>query len=191
MSVAVELAASTLLIVTLNLSRRLVVKADMMKTMIGASLLAGSLLVSGATAAVAQTKPTLGPYGYGAVKLGMTVKQAEATGDVVKKMPGGGGCSGWDLKTFPTPKDSVGIYISPRVGLAAIFAAKGMKTPEGIKIGSTAKQLKAAYPHIKKDFHGYYVIKISGNKKAYYSFGVTHGKVTESSIALNKQDCFN
>jgi hypothetical protein len=180
-----------MLIVTRNLYRRFVVKADMMKTMVGASLLAGSLLVSGATAAVAQTKPTLGPYGYGAVKLGMTVKQAKATGDVVKKLPGVSECSGWDLKKFPTPKDSVGIYISPRVGLAAIFAAKGMKTPEGIKIGSTARQLKAAYPHIKKDFHGYYVVTVPGDKKAYYNFAVTHGKVTEFGIALNKQDCFN
>ncbi|MBP2707503.1 hypothetical protein JOL79_27340 [Microbispora sp. RL4-1S] len=160
--------------------------------MIGTSLLAGSLLVSGATAAAAaQTKPTLGPYGYGAVKLGMTVKQAKATGDVVKKMPGGGGCSGWDLKKFPTPKNSVGIYISPNVGLAAIFAAKGMKTPEGIKIGSTAHQLKAAYPHIKKDIHGFYVITVPTNKKAYYTFTVSHSKVTEYGIALKKQDCFN
>ncbi|WP_345572529.1 hypothetical protein [Nonomuraea rosea] len=175
-----------------NLYRCFGVKADMMKTMIGASLLAGSLLVSGATAAVAQAKPTtLGAYGYGAVKLGMTAKQATATGAVAKKMPGGGGCSGWDLKKFPTPKDSVGIYISPRVGLAAIFAQKGMQTPEGIKIGSTAKQLKAAYPHIKQDVHDYYVIKVPGNKKAYYSFGVTRGKVTEYGIALYKQDCFN
>ncbi|WP_344844010.1 hypothetical protein [Nonomuraea dietziae] len=163
----------------------------MMKTMIGASLLAGSLLVSGATAADAQTKPTLGPDGYGAVKLGMTVKQAKTTGDVVKKRPGHGGCSGWDLKKFPTPKDSVGIYISPNVGLAAIFAAKGMRTPEGIKIGSTVKQVKAAYPRIKRDFHGFYVITVPGNKKAYYTFGVTHGKVTEYGIALTKQDCFN
>ncbi|GAA3073246.1 hypothetical protein GCM10017600_25620 [Streptosporangium carneum] len=160
--------------------------------MIGASLLAGSLLVSGATAANAQTKPTLGTHGYGAVKLGMTVKQAKTTGDVVQKTPGGsGGCSGWDLKKFPTPKDSVGIYISPKVGLAAIFAAKGMRTPEGIEIGSTAKQVKAAYPRIKKDFQGFYVIKVPGNKRAYYFFDITRGKVTEYGIALNKQDCFN
>ncbi|MFC4016162.1 hypothetical protein ACFOY2_53755 [Nonomuraea purpurea] len=159
--------------------------------MIGASLLAGSLLVSGATAANAQTKPTLGPYGYGAVKLGMTAKQANATGDVVRKMPSNGGCSGWDLRKFPTPKDSVGIYISPNVGLAAVFAAKGMKTPEGIEIGSTAKQLKAAYPHIRKDVHGYYATAVSANKKAYYTFGVTRGKVTEYGIALYRQDCFN
>ncbi|WP_433252646.1 hypothetical protein ACQPYK_23280 [Streptosporangium sp. CA-135522] len=159
--------------------------------MIGASLLAGSLLVSGAAAADAQTKPTLGPHGYGAVTFGMTVKQATTTGDVVKKLPGNGGCSGWDLKKFPTPKDSVGIYISPKVGLAAIFAAKGMKTPEGIKIGSTVEQVKAAYPRIRKDVHGLYVITVPGNKEAYYTFGVTHGKVTEYGIALNKQDCFN
>ncbi|MGR6919685.1 hypothetical protein ACU635_36100 [[Actinomadura] parvosata] len=163
----------------------------MMKTMIGASLLAGALMASGATAAAAQTKPALGPYGYGAVKLGMTAKQAKATGGVVSKLPGGGGCSGWDLKEFPTPKDQIGVYISPRVGVAAIFAAKGMKTPEGIKIGSTLQRLKTAYPKIKKDFHGYYVITVPGNKKAYYTFGVTRDKITEYGIALKKQDCFN
>ncbi|MEU1881451.1 hypothetical protein ABZ470_29485 [Streptosporangium sp. NPDC020072] len=165
-----------------------------MKTVIGASLLVGSLLVSGATAANAQAKPTLGPYGYGAVKLGMTVKQAKATRKVVKKTPGApsnDGCSGWDLKQFPTPKDSVGVYISSKVGLAAIFAAKGMTTPEGIKIGSTAKQLKAAYPHIEKTFQGFYSITVPGNKKAYYLFDITRGKVADYSISLNKQDCFN
>lgn len=162
-----------------------------MKTMIGSTLLAGSLLAAGATAATAQAAPTLGPHGYGSVKLGMTTKQAVATGKVVKKLPGGDGCSGWDLKEFRTPKDAVGVYISPRVGLAAIFASKGMKTPEGIRLGSTAKQVKAAYPKIKKDFHGYYVVTVPGNKKAYYTFGVTRGKVTEYGIALKKQDCFN
>lgn len=162
-----------------------------MKTMTAASLLAGSLLISGATAADAQTRPTLGPYGYGSVKLGMTLKQAKTTGAVVKKLPGNDGCSGWDLKSFPTPKDSVGIYISPKVGLAAIFAAKGMRTPEGIRLGSTTKQVKAAYPRIKKDVHGFFVTTVPGNKKAYYTFGLTRGKVTVYGIALNKQDCFN
>ncbi len=159
--------------------------------MIGASLLAGSLLLSGVTAAVAQAKPALGPYGYGAVKLGMTAKQARATGEAVGKNPTGGLCADWDLKKIPNAKNSVETYMSPSVGVAAIFAAKGMETPEGIKIGSTAKQLKAAYPRIKKNFHGYYTIKVSGNKKAYYTFEVTRGKVASYGIALNKQDCFN
>ncbi|MFD0884247.1 hypothetical protein ACFQ08_06745 [Streptosporangium algeriense] len=159
--------------------------------MVGTSLLACSLLVSGATAANARTKPTLGPHGYGAVKLGMTVKQAKSTGKVVKKSPGNDGCSGWDLKQFPTPEDTVGVHISSKVGLAAVFAAKGMRTPAGIKIGSTAKQVKAAYPRIKKNFHGFYSITVPGDKEAYYTFRVTRGKVTEYAIALNDQDCFN
>jgi hypothetical protein len=163
----------------------------MARTLIGASLLAASLVASGATAASAEAKPTLGPYGYGAVKLGMTVKQARATGAIVKKLPGGGGCSGWDLKRFPTPKNSVGLYISPRLGVAAIFAAKGMKTPRGIRIGSTFRQLKRAYPRIKKTFHGYHVTTVPGNRKAHYSFEVSKGKVVGYSIALNNQDCYN
>jgi hypothetical protein len=168
-----------------------------MKSTIGASILTGSLLASsllvfGATAADAKAKhsPRLGPYGYGSVKLGMTAKKAKATGQVVKKMPGGG-CSGWDLKKFRTPKDSIGIWLSPHVGLAAIFAAKGMKTPEGIKIGSTLKQVEAAYPRVKKDGHGYYTITVPHNKKAYYSFEIGHHKVKSYLIALKKQDCFN
>jgi hypothetical protein len=178
---------------TRNLYPESVIKEDMMKMMMGASLLACSLLVAGATSAVAEAKPTtLGPHGYGAVKLGMTTKQAQATGQIVKKLDGGGAaCSGWDLKKFRTPKNAVGLYISPRVGLAAIWAAKGVKTPQGIRIGSTYKQLKAAYPGIKKDFHGYYVVTVPGNKKAYYNFTVTRGKVTEYGIALRNQDCFN
>ncbi|MBO3748017.1 hypothetical protein J5X84_18240 [Streptosporangiaceae bacterium NEAU-GS5] len=157
--------------------------------MIGASLLTGALLVCGTTAANAQAKPTLGPYGYGAVRLGMTAKQAKATGDVVKKLKDG--CSGWDLKKFPTPKNEVGFYISPKVGLAAIFAAKGMKTPEGIKIGSTGKQVKAAYRHLWKAFHGYYMTTVPGNKKAYYAFEIKHSKVVDYYIELKDQDCFN
>ncbi|WP_344843994.1 hypothetical protein [Nonomuraea dietziae] len=100
----------------------------------------------GATAADAQTKPTLGPDGYGAVKLGMTVKQAKTTGDVVKKRPATAAAR-LGPEEVPDPQDSVGIYISPRRGTGrAIFAAKGMRTPEGIKIGSTVKQVKAALP---------------------------------------------
>jgi hypothetical protein len=64
-----------------------------------------------------------------------------------------------------------------------------MKTPEGIRIGSSFKRLKAAYPRIKKDFHGFYVTTVPRNKKAGYVFGVTKGKVTEFYLVLNKRDC--
>ncbi|GLV52680.1 hypothetical protein TBS_32440 [Thermobispora bispora] len=155
------------------------------------SVLAGSLVVSGATAASAKANPTLGPYGYGTLKLGMSLKQARATGLLVQKFPGrGGGCSGWDLKKFRTPKNKAGVWISPRVGVAAIYAGKGMKTPRGIRLGSTFRQLKVAYPGIKKDMYGLYRVRVPGNSKAQYAFEVKRGKVTEFGILLRNQDCF-
>ncbi|MFI6735192.1 hypothetical protein ACIBI9_19880 [Nonomuraea sp. NPDC050451] len=149
-------------------------------------------LTLGATPALAQTKPVLGPNGFGGLKLGMSLKQARATGSVTKKIDGGAdGCSGWDLKKYPTGKNAVGLYISPKVGVAAFFAPKAAKTPEGVAIGTAKSQLDKAYPHIKQDMHGLWVTTVPGNNKAYYSFTVLHGKVTEYGIALKKQDCFN
>ncbi|MFI7229286.1 hypothetical protein ACIBO5_39230 [Nonomuraea angiospora] len=160
----------------------------MMKLMIAVA----ATLTLGASPALAQTKPVLGPNGLGGVKLGMSLKQARATGTLTKKIDGGGaGCSGWDLKKYPTGKDNVGLYISPKLGVAAIFAPKTAKTPEGVAIGTAASQLKKLYPRLKQDTHGFWVTTVPGNKQAYYSFTVLHGKVKEFGMALNKQDCFN
>ncbi|MEU6412380.1 hypothetical protein [Microbispora sp. NPDC046933] len=132
----------------------------------------------------------LGPYGYGGVKLGMSAKQAQKTGEIVKKS-GGEGCSGWDLKAHPTGKDAVGLFISKKRGVAAIFAPKGVRTPEGIGIGSTMKQLKKVYPHLRTAASGYPVTTVPGNGKANYSFLLSHGKVYELALSLKNQDCFN
>ncbi len=143
---------------------------------------AGSTSASGAV--------RLGPYGYGAVKLGMSAKQAQKTGKIVKKL-GGEGCTGWDLKAHRTPKDRVGLFISKKLGVAAIFAFKGARTPEGIGLGSTMKQLKKAYPHIETPAGGFPVAAVPGNRKAAYYFLLSHGKVYEMALTLKNQDCFN
>ncbi|MBB2748171.1 UNVERIFIED_ORG: hypothetical protein FHR35_008064 [Microbispora rosea subsp. rosea] len=145
-------------------------------------------ITAGSTSASAAVR--LGPYGYGDVKLGMSAKQARKTGKIVKKL-GGEGCSGWDLKAHPTPKDRVGLFVSKKLGVAAIFAFKGVRTPEGAGIGSTMKQLKKAYPHLRTAASGYPVTSVPGNRKASYSFLLSHGKVYEMVLALDNQDCFN
>ncbi|SDK95847.1 hypothetical protein [Nonomuraea jiangxiensis] len=159
-----------------------------MKKLLVAVVTGGALLVSG-TPALAQT--ALGPYGYGKIRLGMSAKQARATGKVVLKLAAQeGSCSGWDLRAHPTGKNSVGLYISKRRGVAVIFAPKGVKTPAGIGIGSTMKQVKRAYPKVSTPRDGIPSASVPGNPKArYFFFPNRKGKLEELSIALITQDC--
>ncbi|WP_157248722.1 hypothetical protein [Nonomuraea typhae] len=165
-----------------------------MKKTFAAVIAAGAVLVAGTPAlAQAAKAPALGPYGYGAVKLGMSAKQAKATGKVVHKSGlGTDACSIWDLKSHPTGKDSAGFFLSKRLGVAVIFAGKGMKTPEGIGLGATMKQIKKAYPKVNTRTEGNPSVKVPGNSKAYYMFGVNRqGRLEELALALTNQDCVN
>ncbi|NBE96834.1 hypothetical protein FE391_23590 [Nonomuraea sp. KC401] len=175
-----------------------------MRKTIVAALAGGALLATGTPAsaqtagaeavhAVRAAKTRLGPYGYGRVKLAMSAKKARATGRVVLKTPlRGGACSGWDLKAHPSGKNRVGLYVSKRRGVAVIFAPKGVRTPEGIGIGSTTKQVKKAYPRWQTAASGFLLASVPGNKKAYYSFITSKkGEVRELALGLDTQDCVN
>ncbi|MEU4328496.1 hypothetical protein [Nonomuraea dietziae] len=157
------------------------------------AVLAGGALLAPATPALAQAAhPTLGPYGYGKVKLGMSAKKAKATGKVVLKWPAGlGACSGWDHKAHPTKKSQVGLYISKKVGVAVIFAPKGVKTPEGIGIGSTMKQVKKAYPRLRYVMDtGRPYVSVPGNSKAYYEFFPEKGGIVAGvALGSSTQNC--
>ncbi|GAA3446398.1 hypothetical protein [Planomonospora venezuelensis] len=143
-----------------------------------------------AAAAPSASAGKFGPFGFGGVRLGMSVKKARATKKIVSTF-GSGPCTAWDLKAYPSGGDGVGLYISKRHGVAVIAAPKGVKTPRGITIGSTGRQLKKAYPGIRKAVNGYAVITVPGNAKADYLFQLSRGRVSEMILALKSQDCTN
>ncbi|PZG10243.1 hypothetical protein [Nonomuraea aridisoli] len=159
-----------------------------MKRVLVAVVAGGALVLTGTPALAG---PTLGPYGYGAVRLGMSAKRAAATGAVVLKMRAGeGSCSGWDFRAHPTGRDSVGLYISKKRGVAVIFAAKGVRTPRGIGIGSTMKQVKKAYPALRIPRDGDPYVVVPGNPKAHYSFGASaKGRIEALALVHVEQDC--
>ncbi|WP_250904767.1 hypothetical protein [Nonomuraea sp. NEAU-A123] len=162
-----------------------------MTRLVAAALAATSaaLVIASPAGATAAAPGTFGPYGYGGVKLGMTAKQAKATGKVVLKMRGY--CAGWDYKAHRNPSDEVGLYISKKRGVAVIFGWRGVRTPKGVGVGSTLSQVKKAYPSVKKEESGYYAT-VPGNPKAYYYFGVNQrNKVEQFALGLKTQDCVN
>ncbi|GAA2833757.1 hypothetical protein [Nonomuraea rubra] len=163
-----------------------------MKKLLVALLAGGALAATAAPALAAAKEPALGPYGYGPVKLGMSAAKARATGKIVLKLPAGAGlCSGWNLRAHPAGKGRVGLYISRKAGVAVILAQKGMRTPRGIGLGSSVRQVRKAYPGLRTSPSGVAYTAVPGNPKAYYAFLYSNGKVRELAFGLDRQDCIN
>jgi hypothetical protein len=143
---------------------------------------------------------TLGPLGYGALRLGSTKADARASG-LADGLSGGskGFCGsngdGW-LKAGPVPTDEViagMLFFSATTGkLVAIYAVDGVATPQGIKLGSSVSELKAAYPDWvggDGDLDNGWA-DTPGNAKAHYRIVVRDDKVVELSLDSDDQDCY-
>lgn len=142
------------------------------------------------------TQLTLGPTGYGALALGMTVDQAEATGLMTQMS--GSPAAGCDSSTHlvgtvagPT-EESGALFFSQDMGLIAIYAYPGLKTPEGIGLGSTYQQVHAAYPEWQglEGTSGRGSAKASGNASYRIVIDGSTKKVIELDVQLNDQDCY-
>ncbi|MQY04573.1 hypothetical protein [Actinomadura macrotermitis] len=137
------------------------------------------------------TATALGPDGYGALKLGMSLDQAKATGLITVKKAAGG-CTAFDLKAAPPAKGAVGGYVSAKLGVSSIFSTEEMRTPQGIGNGSTLAELKQAFPKVAKKAN-VMAAKVPDNPKAEYDFVLGEGGKTVDQVALvlPGQTCHN
>lgn len=137
----------------------------------------------------------LGPTGIGALTLGLTRQQAEATGLVKPFTHADDTNCAWTT-TFvaapPTDTTAGTVLASDTFGVAAIFAYGTIGTPEHVKLGSTNADLSNAYPGAVlkgSTDHGNVLAKVPGNGSASYRFELQHGTVTEVALLLNDQNC--
>ncbi|MEE9965845.1 MAG: hypothetical protein K4304_12245 [Propionicimonas sp.] len=152
--------------------------------------------------------PTLSATGYGALQLGMTKAEATATGLTTGISGTDGACGGaadgrlaGAPATEPTDENPYvqgTLFFSSNTGKLVVISAYGpVATPEGIKIGSTVAELKAAYPtwsgepddagNPSDSGRGY--VELPGGK-ASYRIVVISGAVVELSLDSAAQDCY-
>lgn len=133
-------------------------------------------------------KPVIGSFGYGDLKLGMTLQQALDT-----KMIGP------DLLGRPTEActlhDLIGtgqkMYVSKKLGVSSIWFTPEMSS-DGVGIGATEATLKAEYTNlVAAGPNVSYLAAADNNPAASFGFQVKEGKVTNAFLSLNDQDCHN
>lgn len=155
------------------------------------------------TTSPTEALPPLGPQGYGALRLGMTKAQAQETGmtaglTTTTKGTCGGPEDGSLSGVTPSPDDTdvAGrLFFSATTDrLVAIYAAAGVATPQGIRLGTPVDTLVAAFPEWEAqepgpiDGRGW--VDAPGNPEAHYRIVVKDGQVVELSLDSNQQDCY-
>jgi hypothetical protein len=133
---------------------------------------------------------TIGPLGIGELQLGMFTWEAPAA-SLVKTLPSQGGCEIFAIKALPKPDPgSTHGYATENQGVMTLFAQEGMTTPEGIGLGSTLDEIRAAYPRAEKTVHGWSV-PVAGFTDRSYLFGIDEDdELEELALTLDTQSCF-
>ncbi|WP_189336868.1 hypothetical protein [Actinoplanes ianthinogenes] len=147
---------------------------------------------------------TFGPDRFGALKIGMTVAQAEKTGRLgtYRDGPDHNGCGSAPLKGA-TDDAADAVIFNGKQGLVFIPGYGKVRTPEGIGIGSTIAQVKAAYA----DFEPIAMYKTDANGTETYDDGrawadrsdkdgihyrlmFAKGKVTQLGLEDDEHGCY-
>ncbi|MBG0818532.1 hypothetical protein [Planomonospora sp. ID82291] len=138
-------------------------------------------------ASAAAPKGRFGPFGYRGVKLGMSAAKARATGKI-SRVSAAGTCSTWRFRT--PPRAYLGISKRLRA-VAYIEAPRSVRTPRGIGIGSTRKQMRQAYPKVRRGPSGVFYAPLPRNPKGDYVFVLSGGRIKQMVMTLDRQDCGN
>lgn len=161
-----------------------------------ATATAGQAHAQGPEDATSQDERTLGPNGYQTLKLGMSKKEAVATG-LITDPEKVGDCTWYYLKPSEgAPNPGNGVVISPTRGVVNILGTDKMHTPEGITMGSvdddegsTADEIENSYLKYTVDKTGpvtTYTAPAPGNKEAHYLFALGDGdKVKDMALATD------
>jgi hypothetical protein len=134
----------------------------------------------------------LGPDGLGPLKLGMSAAEAAGTGLVpaITSEPSPGGCVWSELSGAPDGEEAYAVH-SATYGVAAVDAYAGVRTPEGISLGSPVTAVEQAYPDWRLDegtSRGY--ARVPGNGQFVYRIAADAGAVTDLTLQHGQQDCY-
>jgi len=135
----------------------------------------------------------LGPAGYGALKLGMTKKQAEATGLIAGYSTHGPNpvCPIAHLKGAPAGNGIV--WFSPKHDVVAISTYGSIATPQGVRLDITTARLLKIYPSwnpLGTDANGRGYVKVPGNAHAEYRIETEKSKVSSLTLQAGNEDCY-
>ncbi|WP_299955037.1 hypothetical protein [uncultured Modestobacter sp.] len=134
----------------------------------------------------------LGPEGLGSLRLGMSREQAETTGLVepFRDEYPGETCS-WRAALAGAPAGEALVLHSENLGVATIDAYPGVRTPEGVGIGSSLAAVQDAYPSFQ--LHGEFgrgQVGVPGSDRAVYRIAFVDGAVAELTLQYFDQDCY-
>jgi len=132
-----------------------------------------------------------GPDSVAGFSIGMTPAQVQAAGATIEGDPAGD-CAMATKPGVIASKDAPLVEVAMTAGkVIAIFAGKGVSTPEGISLGSGEDAVKAAYPNGHRDgVNGYWHVPINAGSE--YEIGIGQDKrVSELLIqTTGTQRCY-
>ena len=120
----------------------------------------------------------------------MTPEQAEATGLT----------EGYEIENVgvncgmsKVKGTSAAVFFTPGLGLSSIDMYGSVRTPQGIRLGSTMRAVQDAYPDWEEIIGGgdtgYGFAKVPGNGQAKYRIDVRDAKVTYVALTYEGQRC--